>query len=78
MLRNYRTIDTCMNCKFCVTDFIQDGGIDYYCNLDETLNENFLTGGYPLKDGISFEESNNWLDVHRVNENTICDDSIMG
>lgn len=72
---NYRIVNTCMNCQFCVTDSPQDYGTYYYCNFDHSFKSAYRFDFTDFK--TPFEEKLNWRGEHRVQENTICDNFVL-
>lgn len=66
-MKNYRSVDTCMNCKFCIYD-------NYYCG-------NFCNYDNTLKDVYRSKKEKEWykknaIDV--IDENGICDNFEKG
>jgi hypothetical protein len=73
MINNFRTVDTCITCKFHIEDSDYDEPTTYYCNLDDTFNKIYYS---KLTYGKEWEKALNWFSSHSVEENSVCDDFI--
>lgn len=69
---NYRFVNTCINCKHCVDDSVQDGGTYYYCNFDNSFRKEYYDSWYTFDEKI-LAEKHAYTNTHLVNENGICD-----
>ena len=70
---NRKIVNTCTTCKFCVVDWVCEGGAYYYCNFDKSFKEIYRADNSYKLYGKEDDKKMKWLVVHSVGTNEICD-----